>query len=325
MKIRDLDLSSSPLNAEHEALGLPPVEDYVSHPDNHPILRSAMWFAILVLAGLLLFITWRLFFGDNGGHSGLQIIESTLSSQTFWSAVAVGFFAQMIDDALGMAYGITATTFLLSAGASPAAASASVHIAEVFTTGLSGISHVKLGNVNKSLFLRLLLPGIIGAILGAVLITQFDGEVLKPFISAYLLLMGLYILSKAYRHVKQRKEPKHIAKLALFGGFVDAAGGGGWGPVVTSSLLGSGSDPRTTIGSVNFAEFFLTITSATSFILLAGEPSTWMMVAGLVFGGLFAAPFAALLCKKLPARTLLTIVGCLITLISAYNTYKALS
>lgn len=325
MKIRDLDLSSSPLNAEHEALGLPPVEDYVSHPDNHPILRSAMWFAILMLAGLLLFITWRLFFGDNGGHSGLQIIESTLSSQTFWSAVAVGFFAQMIDGALGMAYGITATTFLLSAGASPAAASASVHIAEVFTTGLSGISHVKLGNVNKSLFLRLLLPGIIGAILGAVLITQFDGEVLKPFISAYLLLMGLYILSKAYRHVKQRKEPKHIAKLALFGGFVDAAGGGGWGPVVTSSLLGSGSDPRTTIGSVNFAEFFLTITSATSFILLAGEPSTWMMVAGLVFGGLFAAPFAALLCKKLPARTLLTIVGCLITLISAYNIYKALS
>ena len=325
MKIRDLDLSSSPLNAEHEALGLPPVEDYVSHPDNHPILRSAMGFAILVLAGLLLFITWRLFFGDNGGHSGLQIIESTLSSQTFWSAVAVGFFAQMIDGALGMAYGITATTFLLSAGASPAAASASVHIAEVFTTGLSGISHVKLGNVNKSLFLRLLLPGIIGAILGAVLITQFDGEVLKPFISAYLLLMGLYILSKAYRHVKQRKEPKHIAKLALFGGFVDAAGGGGWGPVVTSSLLGSGSDPRTTIGSVNFAEFFLTITSATSFILLAGEPSTWMMVAGLVFGGLFAAPFAALLCKKLPARTLLTIVGCLITLISAYNIYKALS
>src|SRR3990167_7121600 len=228
MKIRDLDLSSSPLNAEHEALGLPPVEDYVSHPDNHPILRSAMWFAILMLAGLLLFITWRLFFGDNGGHSGLQIIESTLSSQTFWSAVAVGFFAQMIDGALGMAYGITATTFLLSAGASPAAASASVHIAEVFTTGLSGISHVKLGNVNKQLFLRLLIPGMIGAVLGAVVITQFDGEVLKPFISAYLLLMGLYILSKAYRHVKQRKEPKHIAKLALFGGFVDAAGGGGW-------------------------------------------------------------------------------------------------
>lgn len=326
MKIRDLDLSSSPLNAEHEALGLPPVEDYVSHPDNHPILRSAMWFAALVLIGLLLFLAWRLFFGDNGGSSGFEIIERTLHSPAFWSAVAVGFFAQVIDGALGMAYGITATTFLLSAGASPAAASASVHIAEVFTTGLSGISHVKLGNVSKSLFLRLLLPGIIGAVLGAVLITSFDGDVMKPFISAYLLLMGLYILRKAYRHVKQQpREPKHVAKLALFGGFVDAAGGGGWGPVVTSSLLGSGSDPRTTIGSVNFAEFFLTITSAASFILLAGQPDTWMMVAGLVFGGMFAAPLAALLCKKLSARTLLTIVGCLITLISAYNIYSSLS
>ena len=104
----------------------------------------------------------------------------------------------------------------------------------------------------------------------------------------------------------------------------DAAGGGGWGPVVTSSLIGSGSDPRTTIGSVNFAEFFLTIASATSFILLAGEPNTWTLVAGLVFGGLFAAPFAALLCKNLSAKTLLTMVGCLITFISAYNLYKAL-
>lgn len=323
MKIRDLDLSPSALNTEHQALGIPPVEDFVSHPEQHPVLRAAVWFAALTLASLLLFLAWRLFFGDHGS-SGLEIIEATLRSPTFWSAVAVGFLAQAIDGALGMAYGITATTFLLSTGASPAAASASVHIAEVFTTGLSGISHAKLGNVNKSLFLRLLLPGIIGAVLGAVLITQFDGKVLKPFISAYLLLMGLYILRKAYRHVRQRQQPRHVAPLALFGGFVDAAGGGGWGPVVTSSLIGSGSDPRTTIGSVNFAEFFLTIASATSFILLAGEPSTWMMVAGLVFGGLFAAPFAALLCKKLPARTLLTIVGCLITFISAYNIYKAL-
>jgi uncharacterized membrane protein YfcA len=325
MKIRDLDLSQSPLNAEHEALGLPPVEDYVTHPDNHPVLRAAMWAAVLILFSLIGFLAWRLFFGDNGGHSGLEIIESALSSPTFWSAVAVGFLAQVVDGALGMAYGITATTFLLSAGASPAAASASVHIAEVFTTGLSGISHVKLGNVNKSLFLRLLLPGIIGAVLGAVLITQFDGDVMKPFISAYLLLMGLYILRKAYLHVAQRKAPKHVAKLALFGGFVDAAGGGGWGPVVTSSLIGSGGDPRTTIGSVNFAEFFLTLSSAASFILLAGELNTWLMVAGLVFGGMFAAPFAAYLCKRIPARVLMTIVGCLITLISAFNIYNSLT
>ncbi|GLK90539.1 sulfite exporter TauE/SafE family protein [Pseudomonas turukhanskensis] len=324
MKIRELDYTPSPINTEHQAMGLPPVEDYVSHPANHPVLRIAMWLAVAILLSLLGFLAWRLFFG-NHESSGLEIIESALTSPLFWSAVAVGFFAQAIDGALGMAYGITATTFLLSAGASPAAASASVHIAEVFTTGLSGISHVKLGNVNKQLFLRLLIPGMIGAVLGAVIITQFDGKVLKPFISAYLLIMGLYILRKAFKHVVQKREPKHIAKLALFGGFVDAAGGGGWGPVVTTTLIGSGSDPRTTIGSVNFAEFFLTIASATSFILLAGQPSTWLLVAGLVFGGLFAAPFAALLCKKLHAKTLLMLIGSLITLISAYNIYMAIS
>jgi len=324
MKIRELDYSASPLNTEHQAMGLPPVEDYVSHPANHPVLRIAMWLAVAILLSLLGFLAWRLFFG-NHESSGLEIIESALTSPLFWSAVAVGFFAQAIDGALGMAYGITATTFLLSAGASPAAASASVHIAEVFTTGLSGISHVKLGNVNKSLFLRLLIPGMIGAVLGAVIITQFDGKVLKPFISAYLLIMGLYILRKAFKHIVEKREPKHIAKLALFGGFVDAAGGGGWGPVVTTTLIGSGSDPRTTIGSVNFAEFFLTIASATSFILLAGQPSTWLLVAGLVFGGLFAAPFAALLCKKLHAKTLLIMIGSLITLISAYNIYIGLT
>jgi uncharacterized membrane protein YfcA len=323
MKIRNLDLSQSPINDEHTKLGIPPIEESIAHPSNHPVLRAAVWLTVLTLISLMGILTWRLFFGDNA-MSGMDIIEHTLNNPVFWSALAVGFFAQAIDGALGMAYGITATTFLLSTGASPAAASASVHIAEVFTTGLSGISHAKLGNVNKTLFLRLLVPGIIGAILGAVLITQFDGKVLKPFISAYLLLMGLYILSKAYRHVVQRKEPKHIAKLALFGGFVDAAGGGGWGPVVTSSLIGSGSDPRTTIGSVNFAEFYLTIASATSFILLAGEPNTWTLVAGLVFGGMFAAPFAALLCRNLSVKTLLTGVGCLITVISAYNLYKAL-
>jgi uncharacterized membrane protein YfcA len=172
---------------------------------------------------------------------------------------------------------------------------------------------------------RLLVPGILGAVLGAVLITQFDGAVMKPFISAYLLLMGVYILRKAWRgKFKKQQEPRHVGKLALVGGFVDAAGGGGWGPVVTSNLIGAGGDPRTTIGSVNFAEFFLTLSSATSFILLAGEPTTWLMVAGLVFGGMFAAPLAALLCKSLKPRTLMTIVGVLITLISAFNIYKAL-
>jgi len=173
--------------------------------------------------------------------------------------------------------------------------------------------------VNRRLFLRLLVPGILGAVLGAIFITQFDGRVLKPYVTAYLLLMGVYILSKAFRKLRARTdEPAHVGKLAAFGGFVDAAGGGGWGPVVTSTLVGSGRDPRTTIGSVNFAEFFITVATAGAFTLLAG-PGTWVLVAGLVVGGLFAAPFAALLCRRLRARTLLIAVGLLISLLSAYN------
>ena len=253
-----------------------------------------------------------------------QLLLETLHSGAFWSAVAVGFFAQAVDGALGMAYGVTATTFLLGAGASPAAASASVHIAEVFTTGFSGVAHLKYGNVNRQLFLRLLVPGTIGAVLGAIFITQFDGKVLRPYVTAYLLLMGVYILSKAFRTLRAgANEPRHVGKLAAFGGFVDAAGGGGWGPVVTGTLVGAGRDPRTTIGSVNFAEFFITVATAASFSLLAG-PGIWLLVAGLVVGGLFAAPFAALLCRQLGARTLLTVVGVLITSLSAWNLYRAL-
>lgn len=286
-------------------------------------IRLAVGFTSLVLLTATVFIISR-FFLINDSATALTLIEQTLSNKLFWSAVAVGFLAQAIDGALGMAYGVTSTTFLLSAGASPAMASASVHIAEVFTTGVSGISHAKLGNVDKRLFLRLLLPGIIGAVAGAVIVTQIDGKVLKPYISAYLLIMGLYVLSKAWRTIQARKdEPRHVGKLALFGGFVDAVGGGGWGPVVTTSLVGSGNDPRTTIGSVNFAEFFLALTGAVSFTLMIGT-GVWILVLGLVVGGLFAAPFAALVAKRLRPRTLLVLVGVLISTVSAFNLYKSL-
>lgn len=322
MRIRKLDLSSNPANIEHRQLGLPPLEESVTHPPAHPVLIGAAWFAVLVLIGLGGYLLWRLFV-PGSWQGGWGIVSETLGGGTFWSAVAVGFIAQTIDGALGMAYGLTATTFLLSTGASPALASASVHIAEVFTTGFSGISHVRFGNVNKNLFLRLLLPGIAGAVLGAIVVTQIDGRVLKPYIAAYLLIMGIYVLSKAWRRIRAvRHEPRHVAKLALFGGFVDAAGGGGWGPVVTTTLIGSGHDPRTTIGSVNFAEFFLTLAGAAAFTLLI-DGMAWVLVAGLVFGGIFSAPLAALLCRKLRARSLLILVGSLISALSAYNLYKA--
>lgn len=324
MKIRNLDLTGNPVNEEHLQLGIPPIEEAVSHPATQPLLHAAVWFTSLVLVALTLYLMGRLFLPNNW-LGGVQTISDTLNGSVFWSALVVGLLAQVVDGALGMAYGATATTFLLATGATPAAASASVHIAEIFTTGVSGISHTRFGNVNKQLFVRLLVPGILGAVLGAVLVTYVDGAAFKPLMSAYLLVLGIYILSKAFRQLRLRmREPRHVGKLALFGGFVDTAGGGGWGPVVTTTLVGSGNDPRTTIGSVNFAEFFLTVTSAATFALLM-ETNAWPIIAGLVFGGLFAAPFAALLCKKLPARTLLVLVGTLISALSAYNLYPALA
>jgi uncharacterized protein len=343
VKIRYLDFSRNPVNKEHQQLGIPPVEEAIARslsleqpsesadsavaiaaPDMDRTLRLAVWFAVLSVSAIIIFLFARLFI-TNTWAGGLSAIGQTLADNIFWIAVAVGFFAQAIDGALGMAYGITATTFLLSTGASPAVASASVHIAEVFTTGFSGVAHAKFGNVDKRLFLRLLVPGMLGAIIGAVVVTQVDGQIFKPFISAYLVIMGVYILAKAWRYIRPpQTAPRHVGKLALFGGFVDAAGGGGWGPVVTTTLLGKGNDPRTTIGSVNFAEFFLALASATLFAILVGA-GTWPIVGGLVIGGLFAAPFAAFLCKRLHAKTLLIIVGVLISSLSLWNLYAALA
>ena len=323
MKIRHLDLSSDASTAEHDALGLPPLEADIVHPGQHPWLRAAMWVAVFLLISAMLLVVVQ-FFISHRLEGALSLVGETLQSRTFWSAVAVGLLAQTIDGALGMAYGITSTTFLMAAGASPLVATASVHIAEVFTTGVSGISHVRLGNVDKRLFFRLLIPGFIGAVGGALLVSQIDGAILKPYVSAYLAIMGLYVLSKVFKRLKVAKhEPRHVGKLALFGGFVDAVGGGGWGPVVTTTLIGSGHTPRTTIGSVNFAEFFLTVGSAGAFAILVDE-GPWATVAGLVLGGFFAAPIAAVLCRRLPARALLALVGVLITTISLYNLYKAL-
>ena len=326
MKVRHLDLSDHPLNAEHEALGLPPVESSLTQPAAAaaPSLRLAFWSVLLLLGGASLFLASRLF-NQPDGASGLHLIAAALQSREFWAAVGVGLVAQAIDGALGMAYGITSTSFLLATGATPAVASASVHIAEVFTTGVSGIAHLKFGNVNKRLFLGLLVPGIVGATAGAWLVSTIDGHVIKPFIAGYLLLMGLYVISKVFRKLPPRREaPKHIAPLGLTGGFVDAVGGGGWGPVVTTTLVGTGQDPRTTIGSVNLAEFFLTFASAGVFAMLVGE-SPWLTVAGLVVGGLFAAPLAALLTKRLHTKALLAMVGSVIVAISAFNLYRALA
>ena len=243
--------------------------------------------------------------------------------------ILVGFLAQMIDGALGMAYGVSSNTFLLSLGIPPAAASASVHMAEVVTTGISGFSHWKLGNVDWKLVRRLLLPGIIGGVIGAYVLTSINGEIIKPYIAAYLLIMGGVIIYKALTiKPRQKMDDYHgprVSLLGLFGGFCDAIGGGGWGPVVTSTLVAGGKYPRTTIGSVNFSEFFITFAESVMFVLALSFGQYWQIILGLLIGGAVAAPLAAILAQKLPVKTLMIVVGVLIILLSIRTIYLTLT
>jgi len=229
--------------------------------------------------------------------------------------IIAGFIAQIIDGALGMAYGVVSTTLLLSIGIPPAAASASVHTAEIFTSGVSGLSHLKFGNVDKKLFRKLLIPGVIGGVLGAYILTSVPGNLIKPFIAVYLLIMGLMILRKALKKIQETEVKTKLFPLGVVGGFFDAIGGGGWGPIVTSTLVARGHNPRFTIGSVNLAEFFVTIAEVTTFLTIIGLVH-WQIIVGLIIGGVLAAPLAAYVCKRLPSRALMIIVGVLIIVLS---------
>jgi uncharacterized membrane protein YfcA len=238
--------------------------------------------------------------------------------------VLIGFAAQMVDGAIGMAYGVTASSVLLGFGVPPATASACVHAAETFTTGASGLAHWRIGNVDRKLIWRLAVPGMIGGGIGAYVLTQLPGETIRPFVSGYLLLIGVFIIWKALHksHTFVDEPPNHVAPLGLIGGFVDAIGGGGWGPIVTSTLIGQGQTPRYTIGSVNLAEFFVTLTISITFFATIGL-DLFPIILGLVIGGIIAAPFAALATKHLPAKTLMLIVGFVIILLSLRTIWKA--
>lgn len=226
--------------------------------------------------------------------------------------ILVGFVAQMIDGALGMAYGVSSTTFLLGLGVSPVVASASVHTAEIFTTAVSGLSHLKVGNVDKDLFKRLVIPGVIGGAVGAYVLSSVPGDAAKPFIAAYQAIMGVVILVKAVRYVVgEKKVGAFLIPLGVVGGLFDAIGGGGWGPIVTSTLVARGGNPRHVIGSVNLAEFFVTTAEVVLFLTFAGL-THWQVIVGLLLGGVLAAPLAAIVCKKVPPRALMFVVGLLI-------------
>jgi uncharacterized protein len=242
--------------------------------------------------------------------------------------IAIGFLAQLIDGALGMAFGVITNTLLVSVlGVPPARASASVHLVETFTTGASGISHILHGNVDWKLFRRLAIPGVIGGVAGAYLLSNIDGAAARPFVMGYLVLIGFYLLWKAIRMSRHAapRPPKVVAPLGLVGGFMDAAGGGGWGPVVTSNLLAQGGEPRTTIGTVNAAEFCLTLTVSLTFIATIGISAFSIAAVGLIIGGLLAAPLGALLVKRIPAQKLLFAVAVIVIATSAFSLYGAVA
>jgi uncharacterized membrane protein YfcA len=236
----------------------------------------------------------------------------------------IGVFAQLVDGALGMGYGATSTSFLLAYGIPPAISSTGVHVAEMFTTGVSAISHHRFGNINKKLVKHLLIPGVLGSVTGAYLLADvIDGDVVKPFIAVYMIVLAIIIIRKAARKRIIKKKTKRLSILASFGGFMDAVGGGGWGPIVTSTLLGRGRNPRYTIGSVNAAEFAVSFASGVTFMLFGGIDG-WQVIIGLILGGVIAAPIAAILVNKIKRQPMMIAVGVLIIILSLRTLSKLL-
>jgi uncharacterized membrane protein YfcA len=242
--------------------------------------------------------------------------------------LGIGFLAQLIDGALGMAYGVSSTTALVSVGVYPALASASVHTSEIFTTLVSGSVHFKLGNVRKDMVLLLAVPGVIGGATGAFVAVSLSSKFLRLVVGGILLFMGLLIffrfaLKKLIHFRKERPSSRMLVPLGYIGGFLDALGGGGWGPIATTTLVTNKVKVNEAIGSVNFSEFFITITETITFMILIGlEQFNWIIIVGLIIGGVMCAPIAAWTCKKLPHRILGTLVGATVIILSTHMILK---
>lgn len=240
--------------------------------------------------------------------------------------IAIGFAAQLVDGALGMAFGVICSTLMVGVlGLPPAIASQRVHIVECFTTATSGISHLLHGNIDRKLFFRLLIPGLIGGVLGAYVLSSLDASVVKPFVLIYLAAIGLYILWRGLLYPPKIREARLIEPLGLLGGFLDAAGGGGWGPVVTSNLLVQGGEPRKVVGTVNSVEFFLAIAVSATFIWHLGLDDVLGPTLGLIIGGVAAAPLGAMMAKRFSPKLMLVMVGIVLIATSAFGLYRALT
>ena len=239
--------------------------------------------------------------------------------------ILIGFAAQLVDGALGMAFGVICNTLLVAVlGVPPATASARIHVVEIFTTGASGLSHLFHRNIDWPLFWRLLIPGVIGGVLGAYVLSSLHADVVKPFVLGYLALIGVWLLVRGLLYPPKIAKPKIVAPLAVVGGFLDAAGGGGWGPVVTSNLLVQGGEPRKVVGTVNSVEFFLAVSVSIAFIWNLGFSEILGPTLGLIIGGVAAAPLGAMMAKRFSPKVMLVMVGIVLTATSAFGLYRAL-
>jgi hypothetical protein len=245
----------------------------------------------------------------------LTLLQATLNKDNhlFYWMLLIGFGAEVVAGSMGMGYGVICTSLLLILNVPPPVVSASIHSAEAFTSAAGTISHWQLGNINKKLARALAIPAVIGAVIGARLLTyvghQYE-KITKPFIAAYTIYLGIKILQNAFKkkELKQQRKKSNITVLGLVGGFIDSFGGGGWGPLVTGTFIKNGHTPRFVIGSSTFAKCILTIASAATFIFTIGI-SHWNVVAGLLIGGIVTAPFSAMLTAKLPTKKMFVVVG----------------
>jgi uncharacterized membrane protein YfcA len=300
-------------------------EKLVFEETPEPIITRSRPAHIWILFGVLIsiVISLILFYGVD---ELLTYDWMSLIGPEFLLFVLGGFIAQMIDGSLGMAYGVSASTFLLSFGISPAASSASVHTAEIFTSGVSGLTHLKFQNVNKKLFKSLLIPGMLGAVAGAYILYSLEeyNYIIRPIVAVYTFILGVAIIRKAILKTKKKRKTKNVPALASFGGFMDSIGGGGWGPIVTTTLIARGRHPRYTVGSVNLAEFFVSLASSLTFFATIGI-SHLQIIIGLVLGGIIAAPIAAHLTRKLPMKRMMIFVGIVVILVSIRLLIKSIS
>jgi uncharacterized protein len=284
------------------------------------LIKEKLWVVIpvILLIGLLSTLIYNHYtdFSVDGFINGFD--------ENFLVFFAIGVFAQLVDGTLGMGYGATSTSFLLAYGVPPVVSSTAVHVSEMFTTGASALSHHRFGNINKKLVKHLLIPGVLGSITGAYLLSDvINGDIIKPFIAVYMIILAVVIIKKALKKTIVKKKTKKLSVLAAFGGFMDSVGGGGWGPIVTSTLLGRGRNPRYTIGSVNAAEFAISFASGITFMLFGGIHG-WQVIIGLIVGGVIAAPIGAYLVNKIKRKPMMVAVGILIILLSLKTLSKLL-